>query len=95
VIAVLMPLITSAALLSGVLTSVLVGTVLRDFSAEVLGLRIGRIDTIFSVAGLLVLVAAVYARRAVRLPSAPAPAAPPATPAATTTAEAGRDSGAT
>jgi hypothetical protein len=55
----------------------LVGTVLQDFHARVFGIAFGPIDTIFAVAGLLGIFAALYAARnlrGVRLAGEDAPA---------------------
>jgi hypothetical protein len=71
-----------AALLSVALAGYLASTVLRDFHATVLGLTLGPIDTIYTVAGLLIVVAGLYAARNLRAltmetPAAPLPAPPP------------------
>jgi hypothetical protein len=67
-------------MLAAVLSGWLAGSGLRDLDGSVAGLRFGPIDTIFTVSGLVVVLAGVYARMA--LPDteeeAPAPAAAPA-----------------
>ncbi|MFF2949876.1 MFS transporter [Kitasatospora sp. NPDC057965] len=77
VVAVFYPVTRLAAMLTAVLSGWLVGSGLRGFSGSLAGLRFGPIDTVFAVAGLLVVLAGVYARLALPAP-APAPAAKPA-----------------
>jgi hypothetical protein len=50
----------------------LASTVLAGFSADVAGLRFGRIDTIFLASGLLVMAAGVYAAVSLRAAGRPA-----------------------
>ena len=50
-----------ASMLSVVVADWLVSTVLQGFKGSLGGLRFGPIDTIFAVAGLLILLAAAYA----------------------------------
>jgi MFS family permease len=80
VVAVFYPVTQLAAMLAAVLSGWLAGSGLRDLDGSVAGLRFGPIDTIFTVSGLVVVLAGVYARMA--LPDteeeAPAPAAAPA-----------------
>jgi MFS family permease len=59
--AIFTPLSNLAALLSVALAGYLASTVLRDFHATVLGITLGPIDTIYTVAGLLIVVAGLYA----------------------------------
>jgi MFS family permease len=80
--AIFTPVNNMAALLSVALAGYLASTVLRDFRATVLGLTLGPIDTIYTVAGLLIVVAGLYAARNLRAltmetPAAPLPAPPP------------------
>ncbi|MET8704159.1 MFS transporter [Kitasatospora sp. NPDC004723] len=77
VVAVFYPVTRLAAMLTAVLSGWLVGSGLRGFSGSLAGLRFGPIDTVFAVAGLLVVLAGVYARLALPAP-APAPAPKPA-----------------
>ncbi|MGW7610083.1 hypothetical protein ACWGKW_22935 [Streptomyces sp. NPDC054766] len=58
----------------------LASTALRGFSAEIAGVRFGRIDTIFTFAGLIVIAGGFYASAALR--SADGPAQPAPEPAA-------------
>jgi fucose permease len=79
VMAVINPVQQLASMLSVVVAGWLASTALRNFSAKVAGVHIGPYDTIFSVVGLLVLVAGLYA--VVALPHeqpVPTPAAAPA-----------------
>jgi hypothetical protein len=65
------PLGRLAALVSIALAGALVSTVLRGFHAQLLGIRFGPVDTIFSGMGLLALAGGLYARlslRGVRIP---------------------------
>ncbi|MFF8772242.1 MFS transporter [Kitasatospora sp. NPDC015120] len=77
VVAVFYPVTRLAAMLTAVLSGWLAGSGLRDFSGSVAGVRLGPIDTVLAVSGLLVVLAGVYARLAL-----PAPATAPAEPAA-------------
>lgn len=75
-VAVVTPVSTAANLLSVVLGGWLASTVLLDFHGEVLGVHLGRIDTIFTVSAALVVTAGIYAFFA--LPPSPKPEAEPA-----------------
>ncbi len=57
----LTPLMVLASLLSAAVAGYLDGVVLRGFHATIAGVAIGPIDTIFTVAGLLVVAAGLYA----------------------------------
>jgi MFS family permease len=59
-IAVLTPVVTAASMISVVLAGSLASTVLHGFHASVAGLRIGPIDTIFTVSALLIVAAGVF-----------------------------------
>jgi fucose permease len=59
--AVFNPINTSASMVSVVVSGWLASTVLLRFHADVAGLHIGRIDTIFTIAGLLIIAGGVYA----------------------------------
>jgi MFS family permease len=61
VIAVFNPAVQLTSMLSVVVAGWLASSVLRNFSASVAGLRLGPIDTIFAVSGLLVVIAGGYA----------------------------------
>jgi MFS family permease len=74
--AIFTPLSNLAALLSVALAGYLASTVLRDFHATLLGLTLGPIDTIYTVAGLLIVVAGLYAAVNLRALTMDAPAAP-------------------
>lgn len=79
VVAVFYPVTRLAAMLAAVLSGWLAGSGLRHLSGALAGLRFGPIDTIFTISGLLVVVAGLYARGA--LPDAehlPSPAPPAA-----------------
>jgi MFS family permease len=65
-IAFLNPVIQLASMVSVVVAGWLASTVLRNFAGSIGGLHLGPIDTIFTVSGLLIVVAAGYA--AVALP---------------------------
>ncbi|MFE2105514.1 MFS transporter [Kitasatospora sp. NPDC059463] len=83
VVAVFYPVTRLAAMLTAVLSGWLAGSGLRDFSGSVAGVRLGPIDTVLAVSGLLVVVAGVYARLALPAPAgAPAKAAEPPADAA-------------
>ncbi len=60
--AVINPVGRLAALLSVILAGALVSTVLRELHTQVLGIRIGPVDTVFTVMGLLAVAGGVYAR---------------------------------
>ncbi|MEV6522482.1 MFS transporter [Longispora sp. NPDC051575] len=64
------------ALVSASLAGLLVSTVLRDPHLAVAGVHLGRIDTVFGAAALLVLAAGCYAARALRTADTP-PRTPP------------------
>jgi len=76
VVAVFYPVTQLAAMLAAVLSGWLAGSGLRHLDGSVAGLRFGPIDTIFTVSGLVVVLAGVYAR--VALPDTGEPAAAPA-----------------
>ncbi len=77
VMAVITPVITLASILSVSVAGLVAGTLPPDFHATVAGVRVGRIDLIFMVAGLLVLLGAGYALLNVRLPAPAADAIRP------------------
>ncbi len=60
VFAVVMPANRLGAIVSIGISSVLVSTVMKNLDTDLLGLRFGRIDTVFGVAGLIVLASGVY-----------------------------------
>jgi MFS family permease len=62
VTAVINPLGRLAALISIAVAGYLVGSVLQDFHASILGLPFGPVDTVFTVMGLLAVVGGLYAR---------------------------------
>jgi MFS family permease len=66
VTAVINPLGRFAALVSVVLAGSLVGTVLHDFHATVLGISFGPVDTVFTVTGLLTVAGGIYTRVTLR-----------------------------
>ena len=69
VVAVFQPVTQLASMVSTVLAGWLASAPLRNFAAAPAGVRFGPIDTIFGVAGLLVIAAGLYGRRACpRLP---------------------------
>ncbi len=78
--AVLGPLVQMSSTLSIVLSSVLASTLLLNFHPTVAGLRLGRVDTLYTVGALIIVAAGVYAY--FRLPpnSLSAPGADEATP---------------
>lgn len=79
--AILNPAMSLAGLVSISIAGYLASTVLRDFHTVVGGIPLGRIDLIYTVAGLLIVGAGVYAAANLRcLTLAPREAAPP-TPA--------------
>ncbi|WRZ87990.1 hypothetical protein OHB54_02280 [Streptomyces sp. NBC_01007] len=80
VIAVINPVQQLAALIGVSAAGWLASTALRGFSAEIAGVRFGRIDTIFTFAGLIVIAGGFYATAALR--SADGPAQPAPEPAA-------------
>jgi MFS family permease len=61
VTAIIVPLVNVANLIALALAGYLASTILAGLSAKVLGLHFGPLDTIFGVAGLLCIVAAVFA----------------------------------
>ena len=68
-----------ASVVSLVLAGLAVSTVLRGFHTVVLGFAFGPVDTIYTVMGLLTILAGVYAARSLRgiqLPLAAEDAAP-------------------
>ena len=78
VMAVFYPVTQLSAMFAAILSGWVASSVLRDFSGSLAGVSFGRIDCIFAVAGILVLLAGVYARIALPQPAAePAPAAAP------------------
>jgi MFS family permease len=84
VIAVFYPATQLAALLAALVAGWLASSVLRNFAGSLAGLRFGPISTIFAVSGVLVAIAGVYARIALRQsPAEPVRAGPRAYPAAT------------
>lgn len=83
VVAVFQPVTQLASMVSTVLAGWLASAPLRNFEAAPAGVRFGPIDTIFGVAGLLVIAAGLYGRRAL-----PALDANEAKPAAEQSAEA-------
>lgn len=60
VVAVLNPVLQLTGVLSAVLAGVLMSTVARGFHASVLGVHVGPVDTVFSLTGVLFLIAALY-----------------------------------
>lgn len=64
VLAVFYPITQLSAMLAALLAGWLASSALRDLSGSLAGVAFGRIDAIFTVAGLLVIVAGVYARLA-------------------------------
>jgi MFS family permease len=60
-IAVLTPITTAASMISVVLAGTLASTVMRNFHVALVGVHLGRIDTIFSVSAILIFAAGVYA----------------------------------
>lgn len=58
---VLSPVVTAASMISVVVAGSLASTTLRDFNAHILGIHIGRIDTIFLTSAVLILCAGIYA----------------------------------
>jgi hypothetical protein len=70
VAAVINPAVTFASMLSILVAGMLASTALRGLHATLLGLRFGAVDTIFSAAGVLILLGGLYAAtnlRGVRL----------------------------
>jgi hypothetical protein len=63
---VISPVTTLSALGSSALGGYLYGTVLHDFHFTVLGFSFGPLDTIFTVVGLMLLAAGIYARAGLR-----------------------------
>ena len=58
--AVFNPIIMVASMISVIVSGSLASTTLRGFHANIVGLHIGRIDTIFTVAALLVIGGGIY-----------------------------------
>jgi MFS family permease len=76
VMAVFYPVTQLSAMVAALLAGWVASSALRDFTGSLGGMSFGRIDTIFTVAGVLVLLAGVYARVALPQPAAePEPAA--------------------
>jgi MFS family permease len=70
--AILTPTVSLASILSVALAGTLVSTVLRGFHRTVLGIHFGAVDTIFAVAGVLIMASGIYAMvmlRGLTLPS--------------------------
>ncbi|HEY1486665.1 MAG TPA: MFS transporter, partial [Micromonosporaceae bacterium] len=67
--AVFNPVSMAASTISVVLSGALASSAMRDFHATVVGVHVGRIDTIFTVSGLLIVAAGIYG--ALRLPPSP------------------------
>lgn len=65
-ISVITPTLQLASLLAISAAGFLVSTVLSDFHAEVAGVRFGRIDTVYTVGGLLIMASALWASAALR-----------------------------
>jgi len=74
VIAVFNPVNQAASMISVVLAGWLASSAMLHFQADVVGLHVGRIDTIFAVAGLLIVAAGIYA--AIAFPPIGTPAPP-------------------
>ena len=68
------PIVSIASIISTAVAGLLATSVLAGINAQVGGIRIGTYDTIFSLAGLLMLVGAVYAWSRLRHASPAAPA---------------------
>jgi MFS family permease len=60
IMSVFTPILSSARLLSAILVGFLASNVLHGFHAQALGVRLAPVDTIFMVAGMLCIVAALY-----------------------------------
>lgn len=76
-LAVFNPINTAASMLSVVISGWLASTALQHFHANVGGLHVGRVDTIFTISGLLIVAGGVYA-----LIALPGDSAADATPSA-------------
>jgi hypothetical protein len=75
--AILTPAMSLAGLVSISIAGYLASTVLRDYHTTVFGIALGRIDLIYTVAGLLIVGAGIYAAASLRgLTLAPRGAAP-------------------
>ncbi|WP_328315495.1 MFS transporter [Streptomyces sp. NBC_00388] len=77
VISVINPVQQLAALVGVSVSGWLASTVLSNFHAEIAGVRFGRIDTIFTVAGFLVVAGGLYAAVALRSADEPVPGPAP------------------
>ena len=79
---ILNPVITIATLAGAVLAGYLDSTLLRGFSATLLGVHLGPVDTILTGAGVIALVGALFAMVSLRgvRPSVPQPTATPLAP---------------
>jgi hypothetical protein len=67
---VLVPALSGAELVGIALSGYLASTLLRQFHANIAGIRLGPVDTIFTVMGISLIAAGIYARvnlRGVRL----------------------------
>jgi uncharacterized membrane protein len=73
-LAVFNPINTAASMLSVVVAGWLASTALLHFHADVSGLHLGRIDTIFTLSGLLIVAGGLYA--SIALPPDPSVVAP-------------------
>ena len=81
VTAILVPLVNVSNLISLALAGYLASTVLAVFSANVLGVRFGPLDTIYGVAGILCILGGAYAMFNLRAgPKAPADGGPTPSP---------------
>jgi MFS family permease len=70
------PINMSASMVSVIIAGWLASTVLRDYHGSFLGVHLGRIDVIFSVAGLLIVIGGLYAVFALPRDSAGADSVP-------------------
>lgn len=75
VMSVLMPAIQLGSILSMAVAGWLASTVLLDFHASLAGVRLGRVDSIFEVGAVLIVLGALYAAAALREVDRPDPAA--------------------
>jgi MFS family permease len=73
-LAVFNPINQAASMVSVVIAGWLASTALLHFHAEIGGLHIGRVDTIFTISGLLIVAGGIYA--SIALPPDPSAAAP-------------------
>jgi len=78
VMAVFNPANQLASLVSIGLSSLLISTVLRNFHASLAGLAFGRVDTVFTVSGVLILAGGAHSWRALHAGRQPQPDAPDA-----------------